>query len=124
MAPDANGTLRVTFAKVQGYAPRDGVVYTPQTTLSGVLAAVVATPCTAPFMGAAVGYTLTQDTAHALAVFLALGVVIALPVLALSVFPRMLRLLPRPGAWLDVCKQILAFPLCATVVWLAWVLGA
>ena len=92
--------------------------------LSGVLATVVATPCTAPFMGAAVGYTLTQDTAHALVVFLALGVGMALPVLALSVFPRMLRLLPRPGAWLDVFKQILAFPLYATVAWLAWVLGA
>jgi thiol:disulfide interchange protein len=92
--------------------------------LSGVLASVVATPCTAPFMGAAVGYTLTQDASHALAVFAALGVGMALPVLALSVFPRTLRLLPRPGAWLDVLKQILAFPLYATVAWLAWVLGA
>ncbi len=92
--------------------------------LSGVLATVVATPCTAPFMGAAVGYTLTQDATHALAVFAALGAGMALPVLALSLFPRMLRLLPRPGAWLDVFKQILAFPLYATVAWLAWILGA
>ena len=92
--------------------------------LSGVLATVVATPCTAPFMGAAVGYTLTQDASHALAVFAALGVGMAAPVLLLSAFPRMLRLLPRPGAWLDVFKQVLAFPLYATVAWLAWVLGA
>jgi len=92
--------------------------------LSGVLATVVATPCTAPFMGAAVGYTLTQDAWHALAVFAALGAGMAAPVLALTLFPRMLRLLPRPGAWMEVFKQILAFPLFATVAWLAWVLGA
>ena len=92
--------------------------------LSGVLATVVATPCTAPFMGAAVGYTLTQDATHALAVFAALGIGMALPVLLLSIFPRLLRLLPRPGGWLEVFKQILAFPLYATVAWLAWVLGA
>jgi thiol:disulfide interchange protein DsbD len=92
--------------------------------LSGVLATVVATPCTAPFMGAAVGYTLSQDASHALAVFAALGIGMAAPVLLLSIFPRMLRLLPRPGAWMEVFKQILAFPLYATVAWLAWVLGA
>src|SRR5205085_3332624 len=91
--------------------------------LSGVLATVVATPCTAPFMGAAVGYTLSQDASHALAVFGALGIGMAAPVLLLSIFPRMLRLLPRPGAWMEVFKQILAFPLYATVAWLAWVLG-
>ena len=92
--------------------------------LSGILATVVATPCTAPFMGAAVGFTLTQDATHALIVFAALGIGMALPVLLLSIFPRMLRLLPRPGAWLEVFKQILAFPLYATVAWLAWILGA
>ena len=92
--------------------------------LSGVLASVVATPCTAPFMGAAVGFTLTQDAASALAVFLVLGFGMALPVLLLSLFPRLLRVLPRPGAWMETFKQVLAFPLYATVAWLAWVLGA
>ncbi len=92
--------------------------------LSGVLASVVATPCTAPFMGAAVGFTLTQDALSALAVFTVLGFGMALPVLALSLFPRLLRLLPRPGAWMETFKQVLAFPLYATVAWLAWVLGA
>ena len=92
--------------------------------LSGVLAAVVATPCTAPFMGAAVGFTLTQSNAQALLIFAALGIGMALPVLALAFFPRLLRLLPRPGAWMETFKQVLAFPLYATVAWLVWVLGA
>jgi thiol:disulfide interchange protein DsbD len=92
--------------------------------LSGVLASVVATPCTAPFMGAAVGFTLTQDAASALLVFLVLGLGMALPVLLLSMFPRLLRVLPRPGAWMETFRQVLAFPLYATVAWLAWILGA
>ena len=92
--------------------------------LSGVLATVVATPCTAPFMGAALGYTLTQEAAVSLAVFAMLGVGMALPVLALAYFPALLRRLPKPGAWMETFKQVLAFPLYATAAWLAWVLGA
>jgi thiol:disulfide interchange protein DsbD len=92
--------------------------------LSGVLATVVATPCTAPFMGAAVGFTLTQSAGLALAVFLALGVGMAAPVFLLALFPRLLKRLPKPGQWMEAFKQILAFPLFATSAWLAWVLGA
>lgn len=92
--------------------------------LSGVLATVVATPCTAPFMGAAVGFTLTQSAPLSLAVFATLGIGMAVPVLLLSLYPALLRKLPRPGAWMETFKQILAFPLFATVAWLAWVLGA
>ena len=92
--------------------------------LAGVLASVVATPCTAPFMGAAVGFTLTQSAPLALAVFGMLGVGMALPILLLAHFPALLRKLPRPGAWMETFKQVLAFPLYATVAWLAWVLGA
>jgi thiol:disulfide interchange protein/DsbC/DsbD-like thiol-disulfide interchange protein len=92
--------------------------------LAGILASVVATPCTAPFMGAAVGYTLTQSAGYALAVFAMLGVGMALPVLLLAHFPAALRKLPRPGAWMETFKQVLAFPLYATVAWLTWVLGA
>jgi thiol:disulfide interchange protein DsbD len=92
--------------------------------VSGVLATVVATPCTAPFMGAAVGYTLTQDTSVSLAVFAALGAGMALPVLLLALNPRLLKRLPKPGAWMETFKQVLAFPLYATVAWLVWVLGA
>ncbi|MCW5593202.1 MAG: thioredoxin family protein, partial [Burkholderiales bacterium] len=92
--------------------------------LAGVLATVVATPCTAPFMGAAVGFTLAQPAPVSLAVFAMLGVGMALPVLALSFFPSALKKLPKPGPWMETFKQVMAFPLFATVVWLAWVLGA
>jgi thiol:disulfide interchange protein/DsbC/DsbD-like thiol-disulfide interchange protein len=92
--------------------------------LSGVLAAVVATPCTAPFMGAAIGYTLAQPVAVTLAIFAALALGMALPVLLLSWFPQWLGLLPKPGRWMETFKQVMAFPLYATVIWLAWVLGA
>jgi thiol:disulfide interchange protein DsbD len=90
--------------------------------LSGVLAAVVASPCTAPFMGAALGYAVTQNAASALAVFAALGAGMALPYLLLAWFPAWRRHLPKPGPWLATFKQLLAFPMYATVVWLAWVL--
>jgi thiol:disulfide interchange protein DsbD len=92
--------------------------------LAGVLATVVATPCTAPFMGAAVGFTLAQPAPVSLAVFAALGVGMALPVLLLALFPKLLKRLPKPGAWMETFKQVLAFPLFATVAWLVWVLGA
>ena len=90
---------------------------------TGVLATLVATPCTAPFMGAAVGFALTQSPLTALTVFASLGLGLALPFLALTAFPRALRLLPRPGAWMDVLKGALAFPVYATVAWLVWVLA-
>ncbi|TXN49255.1 thiol:disulfide interchange protein [Methylobacterium sp. WL30] len=90
---------------------------------TGVLATVVATPCTAPFMGSAVGFALTQSTAAGLVVFASLGLGLALPFLALTLWPPALRALPRPGAWMDVLKQALAFPIYATVAWLVWVLA-
>ncbi len=92
--------------------------------LSGVLATVVATPCTAPFMGAAVGFTVTQSAGLAIAVFVALGAGMALPIFLLSLFPKLLKRLPKPGVWMQTFKQVLAFPLYATSAWLAWVLGA
>ena len=91
---------------------------------SGILAVVVASPCTAPFMGAALGFALAQPPAETLAVFIALGLGMALPYVALAWFPAWRRVLPRPGAWMVRFKQFLAFPLYATVAWLAWVLGA
>jgi thiol:disulfide interchange protein/DsbC/DsbD-like thiol-disulfide interchange protein len=89
---------------------------------TGVLAAVVATPCTAPFMGAAIGYALTQPAAVTMAVFLALGLGLALPYLLLCEWPALQRALPRPGPWMDTLKQALAFPMYASAAWLAWVL--
>lgn len=90
---------------------------------TGVLAVVVATPCTAPFMGAALGFALTQNWLVSLTVFQALGMGLALPYLALSFSPGLLRLLPKPGPWLERGKQLMAFPLYATAAWLVWVLG-
>ncbi len=90
---------------------------------TGVLAVVVATPCTAPFMGVALGYALAQPPTLALAVFLALGAGMALPWLAIAVFPALAQRLPRPGAWMERFKQLLAFPLYATAAWLLWVLS-
>ncbi len=91
---------------------------------AGILAVVVASPCTAPFMGAALGFALSQSIAATLAIFVALGIGMALPYLLLAWFPAWQRALPRPGAWMLRLKQLLAFPLYATVAWLAWVLGA
>jgi thiol:disulfide interchange protein DsbD len=90
---------------------------------TGVLAVVVATPCTAPFMGAAVGYALTQSAAVTFAVFTALALGLAAPYLALTLQPAWTRLLPRPGAWMEVLRQAVAVPIFATVIWLAWVLA-
>lgn len=90
--------------------------------LSGVLATVVATPCTAPFMGAALGFALTQPAAIALGVFTALGAGMALPYLLLSLFPPLLSRLPRPGLWMIRLKKFMGLLLAATVAWLGWVL--
>lgn len=90
---------------------------------TGVLAAVVASPCTAPFMGVALGYALTQPSATALLVFVTLGFGMALPLLLLCYIPGLIRHLPAPGPWMDTLKQFLAFPIYLTALWLLWVLG-
>ncbi len=91
--------------------------------LTGVLATVVASPCSAPFMGTALGVALTLPPALTLGVFAALGFGMALPFLVLTALPGLLRRLPRPGPWMETFRQLLAFPLYATVLWLLWVLG-
>ena len=90
---------------------------------TGVLAVVVASPCTAPFMGSALGYALTQPAFEALAVFAALGVGMATPMVAISMSDTARRWLPKPGAWMETLKQVMAFPLYLTAVWLLWVAG-
>ncbi|HWA30125.1 MAG TPA: thioredoxin family protein, partial [Rhizomicrobium sp.] len=89
---------------------------------TGVLAVAVAAPCTAPFMAAALGYALTQSAVTALLIFLALGVGFVLPFIAIGLSPAVLRLLPRPGAWMLTFKQLLAFPMYGAAAWLLWVL--
>jgi thiol:disulfide interchange protein DsbD len=90
---------------------------------TGVLAVAVAAPCTAPFMAAALGYALTQPTAVALAVFVALGLGFAAPFVAIGFSPRLLRMIPAPGIWMLRLKQAFAFPMYAASVWLVWVLA-
>jgi thiol:disulfide interchange protein len=103
-----------SLAAKQGYA---GSFFT------GVLAVVVATPCTAPFMGAAIGYAFAQPVAVTFAVFTALALGLAAPYVALTLQPAWTRLLPRPGVWMDILKQAVSVPIFATVIWLAWVLA-
>jgi thiol:disulfide interchange protein DsbD len=102
------------LAQKQGYA---GSFFT------GVLATVVATPCTAPLMGAAIGFALAQTAGVTFAVFTALALGLAAPYVLLSWQPAWVRVLPKPGAWMEVLKQITAVPLFATAIWLAWVYG-
>jgi thiol:disulfide interchange protein DsbD len=91
--------------------------------LSGLLAVAVASPCTAPFMGAALGAALGMPAAQTLIIFAALGLGLALPYLLASHFPALARRMPRPGAWMQTLRQLLAFPMIATVLWLGWVLA-
>jgi len=90
---------------------------------AGALAALVAAPCTAPFMGAALGYAVTLAWPLALAILLTLGLGLAAPFLLLSLWPALAARLPRPGPWMEVLKQLLAFPLFGTAAWLLWVLS-
>jgi len=91
--------------------------------LSGVLAVGVAAPCTAPFMGAALGFAIDMPPLQALTVFAALGLGMGAPYLLAALVPALLRWLPRPGAWMQTFRHAMAFPMFATVVWLLWVLG-
>ena len=91
--------------------------------LSGVLAVAIASPCTAPFMGASLGLAVGLPAAQALGIFAALGLGMALPYVLLSWAPGLLRWLPRPGPWMATFRRAMAFPMLATVVWLVWVLG-
>ena len=103
-----------SLAAKQGYA---GSFFT------GILAVVVATPCTAPFMGAAIGYALAQSPAITFVVFTALALGLAAPYVALTLRPAWTRLLPKPGVWMELLKQATAIPVFGTVIWLAWVLA-
>ncbi len=105
---------------VAGYRAKNPLV---DDALSGALAVAIASPCTAPFMGAALGVALTEPAPRALAIFAVLGLGMAAPYLAVTLVPGLARLLPRPGAWMVRFKVLMAFPMFATVVWLLWVLG-
>lgn len=106
--------------RVARNAPKTGVM---SSFFTGVLAVVVASPCTAPFMGAALGYAVTQPAIEALAVFLSLGFGMALPWLLLCLFPAWSKWLPKPGVWMDWFRKIMAIPMGLAVIWLVWVLS-
>ncbi len=90
---------------------------------TGVLAVIVATPCTAPFMGVAIGYALAQPAAVTFAVFTALALGLAAPYAILTLQPAWTRILPRPGAWMEILRQAVSIPIFGTVIWMAWVLA-
>jgi len=114
---ELRGVLPSGLASLQARHP------TADAFLTGVLATAVASPCTAPFMGASLGLAIGLPAAQALLVFATLGLGMALPYLLLSWLPAAARLMPRPGPWMLRFKQFMAFPMFATVVWLLWVLG-
>jgi thiol:disulfide interchange protein DsbD len=91
--------------------------------LSGILATLIATPCTAPFMGSALGFALSQPVGVGLTVFTVLGAGMALPYVVLASQPALAGRLPRPGPWMETLKQFLAFPMFGTLIWILWVLG-
>lgn len=92
--------------------------------LSGVLATVIATPCTGPFLGTAVGFAMTLPYYLSLLIFTSLGAGMAFPYLLLSAFPQLMRFLPKPGLWMETFKQLMGFLMLASVLWLVWVFGA
>ncbi|MGB0134641.1 protein-disulfide reductase DsbD family protein, partial [Dokdonella sp.] len=104
----------------QGLASRSGPA---GDFFTGVLACVVASPCTAPFMGPALAFAFASSSIVALLIFLALGLGLALPFLLVGFVPALAKRLPKPGAWMETFKQVLAFPMYLTAVWLVWVLG-
>jgi thiol:disulfide interchange protein DsbD len=123
IAMNLMGNFEVSQWAPQGLAsmqPKNPVV---SAFLAGVLAVAVASPCSAPFMGAALGLALTVPAWQGLLIFASLGLGLALPFLLLGFLPKLAAWLPKPGAWMDTFKRFLAFPMLATAVWLVWVLG-
>lgn len=92
--------------------------------MSGILATIVATPCTGPFLGTAVGFAFTASAPAAMLIFTFLGLGMALPYLILAAFPQLLRFLPKPGVWMETFKQVVGFIIVATILWLIWVFSA
>ncbi|MGE4063208.1 MAG: protein-disulfide reductase DsbD family protein [Rhodospirillaceae bacterium] len=113
-------TIGGSFGMGQGLTMRGGA---SGSFFTGLLAVVVAAPCTAPFMGAALGFALTQTPAMTIVIFEALALGLAFPYLVISFAPGVARRLPKPGVWMERVKQVLAFPLYGSAAWLVWVLS-
>ncbi|HEX6199113.1 MAG TPA: thioredoxin family protein, partial [Thermoanaerobaculia bacterium] len=113
--------LPQALARAAGTGPREGVA---GHLASGLFATLMATPCSAPFLGTALAFALAQSAGTIFAMFTAVGVGMALPYLALAAFPGAARLLPRPGAWMDTLRKVMGFLLAGAAVWLLYVLGS
>jgi thiol:disulfide interchange protein len=113
--------IGVTLTAVGQNTPK-GSTYTGSF-FSGILATIVATPCTAPFMGSALGFALSQPAYVSMLIFTALGLGMALPYVLLTSIPALLKYVPKPGAWMETFKQFMGFLMVATVLWLIWVLS-
>jgi thiol:disulfide interchange protein DsbD len=122
IALNFSGVFEFTQPALSTSTPANSAQYT-QSFLTGVLAVIVASPCTAPFMGVAMGFAMTQPAVDTLFIFLSLGLGFALPILLLSIFPGWLKYIPKPGGWMIVLRQFLSFPMFATVAWLTWVIS-
>jgi thiol:disulfide interchange protein DsbD len=90
--------------------------------LTGILAVIIASPCTAPFMGAAIGFALTQNLLIIFLTFLSLGLGFSLPFLLVCIFPKLIQILPKPGKWMDIFKKLMTIPFILTIIWLLWIL--
>lgn len=122
MALNLLGVFQITGGRLAGRAGEMAAGHGPASDLlAGLLAVIVATPCTAPFMGVAIAAALGGPVWAGLLIFLAMGLGLAAPYCVLALVPGLARCLPRPGAWMERLKQLLAFPLLASCVWLLWV---
>lgn len=112
--PNLFSNLGINFQESNSYKNSFG---------TGVLAVAVATPCTAPFMGSALGLALTQPNIFSILIFLFLGLGFSLPYLIISLFPKILDLMPKPGDWMETFRKIMAVPIFLTILWLVWILS-
>lgn len=112
--------LGTGLGKLEGYIDGSGPI---NSFLTGALSVIVASPCTAPFMGAALGFALIQPDLYSYLIFLSLAVGFALPYFLIALFPSLISLLPKPGKWMETLKQLFGFMMFGAAIWLLWVLA-
>lgn len=116
--------LGTSMTNLASKAESQGTIGLLGSFLNGVLATAVATPCTGPFLGSAIGFAVTLPPSLALLIFTSLGLGMASPYLLLAAYPHLMRFIPKPGQWMVIFKEIMGFSMLATVLWLVWVFGA
>lgn len=121
---EAGNLITSTAGKIQGGMQASSNHEFRNSFLSGILATLLATPCTGPFLGSVLGFAVTAPAVDGFLIFTAIGLGMAAPYLVLSIWPSLLRFLPKPGAWMNTFKEVMGFLMLATVLWLTWVYGA